>query len=86
MAEAATRAAIAAEETLKKASTPGGASSSTNDGLQAASRISEKLGSQRLTLQHNRSADIFPLDIEMRSLSHGSAWSEWNGHVGTRND
>ena len=43
MAEAATRAAIAAEEALKKASIPGGASSSTNDGLQAASRILKHL-------------------------------------------
>ena len=37
MAEAATRAAVAAEEALKKASTSGGVSS--NEGLQAASRI-----------------------------------------------
>ena len=43
MAQAATRAAMAEEEALKKASIPGGASSSTNDGLQAASRILKHL-------------------------------------------
>lgn len=49
MAEAATRAAVAAEEALRRTPTTGGAGS--NDGLQAASRILESSNLQTPSME-----------------------------------